>query len=283
MKILILGRGKSGTTGLLFKVAGGIPNCRSFSGGQPGKYSGDFENVVYKHTHSEEKGKTFELYQELVARENFDRKIWMARDPRDVAVSRMLFRWHKGHKGLRKQYREHLSLVEKKEQDPKSIAFHELYRYINRSGRIMTLEELVEKERRLHQRMSDFVKSAGSDWFVFKYEDMIQDNFDGLNKYLGYKISSGAQIPAATGKSKVVRKKSSGDWRHWFTEEDVEYFKPAYLPYMETIGYDCEDWTPCSNPVIEPRYSSLYIKELFKKNRINKIKKIILRPFKVKN
>ena len=29
-KILILGCGKSGTTGLLFKVAGGIPNCHAF-------------------------------------------------------------------------------------------------------------------------------------------------------------------------------------------------------------------------------------------------------------
>ena len=283
MKILILGRGKSGTTGLLFKVAGGIPNCHIFSGGRPGKYSGDYKNVVYKHTHSEEKGKTFELYQALVARENFDRKIWMARDPRDVAVSRMLFRWHKGHKGLRKQYREHLDLIEKKEQYPKSISFHELYRYIGHNSQVMTLEELVEGEWRRHQRMSDFVKSVGNDWFVFKYEDMIQGNFDALNQYLGYRISSEAQVPTTTRKSKVVRKKTSGDWRHWFTEVDAEQFKPAYLPYMETIGYDCEDWEVSSNPVIEPRYSSLYIKRLFRKNRINKIKKFILRPFRVKN
>jgi hypothetical protein len=283
MKILILGRGKSGTTGLLFKVAGGIPNCHAFSGGRPGKFSGDYENVVFKHTHSEKKGKTFNLYQELVAKENFDRKIWMARDPRDVAVSRMLFRWHKGHKGLRKQYRKHLDLVEKKEQDPQSIPFHELYSCIYQNDQVLPLKELVEKERRLHQRMSDFVKSAGSKWYVFKYEDMIRGNFDALNEYLGYDISSEAQVPTTTRKSKVVRKKTAGDWRHWFTEVDVENFKLAYLPYMETIGYDCEDWAISSNPVIEPRYSSLYIKRLFRKNRMNKIKKNIFRPFRVRN
>jgi hypothetical protein len=283
MKILILGRGKSGTTGLLFKVAGGIPNCHAFSGGRPGKFSGDYENVVFKHTHSEKKGKTFNLYQELAAKENFDRKIWMARDPRDVAVSRMLFRWHKGHKGLRKQYRKHLDLVEKKEQDPQSIPFHELYSCIYQNDQVLPLKELVEKERRLHQRMSDFVKSAGSKWYVFKYEDMIRGNFDALNEYLGYDISSEAQVPTTTRKSKVVRKKTAGDWRHWFTEVDVENFKLAYLPYMETIGYDCEDWAISSNPVIEPRYSSLYIKRLFRKNRMNKIKKNIFRPFRVRN
>ena len=49
MKILILGLGKSGTTAMLYKVAGGLPNCQAFSGGKPGKYLGDYENAVYKH------------------------------------------------------------------------------------------------------------------------------------------------------------------------------------------------------------------------------------------
>ena len=56
MKIFILGHGKSGTTVFLFKVAGGLPNCQAFSGGDPGKFAGDYENTVYKHTYSERKG-----------------------------------------------------------------------------------------------------------------------------------------------------------------------------------------------------------------------------------
>jgi hypothetical protein len=50
MKIFILGVGKSGTTALVYKVAGGLPNCQAFSGGPPGKYVGDYKNAVYKHT-----------------------------------------------------------------------------------------------------------------------------------------------------------------------------------------------------------------------------------------
>jgi hypothetical protein len=64
MKILILGTGKSGTTALVYKVAGGLPNCKAFSGGRPGKYIGDYENAVYKHTYQERKGKSFDLYEE---------------------------------------------------------------------------------------------------------------------------------------------------------------------------------------------------------------------------
>jgi hypothetical protein len=274
MKIFILGRGKSGTTALLFKVANGLPNCRAFSGGHPGKYAGDFENAVYKHTYSERKGKTFEVYDRHVSDEQYDRKIWMARDPRDVAVSRMLFRWHKGPKGSWKQYRMHLALVEKKELDPKSVPFHVLCRYIGHGSWPLTTDEVIEDERLRHQRMSEFVKRLGDDWFIFKYEDMLQGNFAGLNDYLGFTIKNDAEVPKSTGKAKVARKKAYGDWRNWFVEEDVELFKPAYLPYMEVIGYDCKDWSVSAQPTIEPQFSSMYMKRLVRENRLNPFRRL---------
>lgn len=274
MKILILGRGKSGTTALLFKVAAGLPNCQAFSGGHPGKYAGQFENAVYKHTYSERKGKTFDVYNKHISEENYDRKIWMARDPRDIAVSRMLFRWHKGPKGSWKQYRTHLQLVEKKELDPKSVPFHILCRYIGHGNWPMKTEAVIEDERLRYQRMSDFVNSLGDDWFIFKYEDMIEGNFAELNNYLGFEIKNDAEVPKSTKKAKVARKKSYGDWRNWFLEEDTEVFKPAYLPYMEAIGYDCEDWAVSTQPVIEPQFSSSYIRRLVRENTSNPFRKL---------
>jgi hypothetical protein len=282
MKILILGRGKSGTTAFLYKVAAGLPHCRAFSGGDIGKHLGDYENAVYKHTYSERKGRTFDAYLDHVTEANYDCKIWMARDPRDAAVSRMLFRWHKGNRGRRKQYREHLELVQRKEQDPSSVPFHVLFSYIGHDHWPMTTEEVVEKERVRYQRMGDFVKSLGSEWFIFKYEDMIEKNYNGLQEYLGFEIKDEAEIPTTTKKAKVARKKAYGDWRHWYTGEDLDLFKPAYLPYMELVGYDCDDWTLSPNPVIEPEYSSIYIKELVRKNTLHTIlslKDQVLRPF----
>jgi hypothetical protein len=198
----------------------------------------------------------------------------MARDPRDVAVSRMLYRWHKGPKGSWKQYRTHLELVQKKELNPKSVAFHVLCRYIGHGNWPITTEEVVEDERLRYQRMSEFVNSLGDDWFLFKYEDMIQRNFDDLNGYLGFEIRNDAEVPKSTGKAKVARKKTFGDWRNWFIEEDAEVFKPAYLPYMEVIGYDCNDWTVSAQPIIESQYSSIYIKNLVRENTSNPFRKL---------
>jgi len=244
MKILILGTGKTGTTVMVYKVSGGLPNCLAFSGGRPGKYMGDYENAVYKHTYDERKGKGFDLYREHLQNEHYDRKIWMARDPRDAAVSRMLYRWHRGYKGCKQQFEKHLELVLKKEKDPLSVPFSEICRYTGHDGSPRSVAAVIEEERRGCQQMREFVKGLGSDWILFTFEDMVAQKFDVLNEYLGFEVDADANVPSASGKSKVIRKKDTGDWRHWFTEEDMELFKPAYLPYMELVGYECNDWKP---------------------------------------
>lgn len=282
MKILILGHGKSGTTVFLFKVAGGLPNCQAFSGGDPGKDWDEYENAVYKYTYSERKSRDFDLFLKHLNEASYDRKIWMARDPRDIAVSHMLYRWHKGHRGRRNQYLAHLGLVQKKEQDPGSIPFHVLCRYIGHTKWPMSSAEAVEKERSKCQAMHEFVKGLGDEWFIFTYEDMIERNYNRLNDYLGFEIKVDAEIPVTTKKSKVARQKVYGEWRNWFTEEDVELFKPVYLPYMEFIGYDCNDWSPNPSPSIEPKFSSLYIQNLVRKNSphiLRIFKDFALRPF----
>jgi hypothetical protein len=271
MKVVILGTGKTGTTVMVYKVSGGLPNCHAFSGGHPGKHVGEYENAVYKHTYEERKGKNFEVFREHFNKEHYDRKIWMARDPRDAAVSRMLYRWHRGHEGRKKQFDSHLELILKKEKDPSSVPFHEICRFTGHDESPRSVEAVIEEERRRYQQMVEFVKGLGSDWFLFRFEDMVAKKFDALNGYLGFEVQADANVPSASGKAKVIRKKGTGDWRQWFTEEDRELFKPAFLPYMELIGYDCDDWQPDPNPVIEPKFSSVYMQNLPRKAAKNKI------------
>jgi hypothetical protein len=275
MKIFILGTGKSGTTALVYKVAGGLPNCKAFSGGKPGKYVAEYENAVYKHTVEARKGKSFELYRDHLKNEHYDRKIWMARDPRDAAVSRMLYRWHRGNFGHKKQYQAHLDLVLKKERDPRSVSFHEICRYTGHDGWPRKVEDVIEEEKKRYEPMCEFVTGLGSDWFLFKYEDMVNQQFDALSDFLGFEVQRTAEVPAGTGKEKVVRKKAYGDWRHWFVEEDVALFKPVLLPYMQVVGYDCDDWDLSADPAIEPQFSSEYMQGLSRKSRKNTIMRFI--------
>ncbi|GMQ87912.1 MAG: hypothetical protein BMS9Abin08_1126 [Gammaproteobacteria bacterium] len=282
MKIMILGLGKSGTTALLYKIAAGLPGCHAVSGGKPGKRAGNYENAVYKHTYEARKGKDFELYQAHLKTNGYDRKIWIARDPRDVAVSRMLYRWHRGRLGHKQQYQAHLDLVLKKEQDPASIPFCEICRYTGYDNWPRSLQSVLEEERLRYEEMVNFVSGLGDDWLLFSFEDMIRQNYAALNNYLGFGVKEDAEVPESTGKAKVIRKKSSGDWRHWFTEQDVELFKPVYLPYMQLMGYDCDDWLPSASPCIEPAYSSEYMQRLperITQDAVRKLKKHTLQLF----
>ena len=274
MKIMILGLGKSGTTALLYKLAAGLPGCQAFSGGRPGKYIGDYDNAIYKHTYEERKGKDFDLYREHLKKEHYDRKVWIARDPRDVAVSRMLYRWNRGCVGHRQQFKAHLELVKKKEAEPLSVPFYEICRYTGHHGWPSAIRSVVDEERVRYKQMHDFTGGLGSEWFLFTYEDMVNKNFAALNDYLGFEVQDDTEVPDSTGKAKVVRKKARGDWRHWFTEEDIELFKAAYLPYMELMGYDRDDWALSSKPVIEPEYSSDYMQNLTERVALDAARKL---------
>ena len=275
MRIFILGTGKTGTTAMVYKVAGGLPNCQAFSGGKPGKYLGNYENAVYKHTYEERKGKSLELYSNHLRKEHYDKKIWMARDPRDAAISRMLYRWHRGYFGHKKQYQAHLDSVLKKEKNPNALPFFEICRYSGHNGWPKTKEDVFKEEQVRYHRMGQFLESLRDDWFMFRYEDMVDKKFDVLNTYLGFETEADAEVPSGTGKEKVVRKKAYGDWRHWFTQEDVEFFRPAYTPYMEVVGYDCSDWNLNPDPVIEPQFSSEYLQSLPRRAKKNIIMRYV--------
>jgi hypothetical protein len=134
---------------------------------------------------------------------------------------------------------------------------------------------VIEEERLRNQSMADFIKKIGDDWFVFRYEDMVDKNFDMLNDYLGFEVATEAEVPSGSGKEKVIRKKAYGDWRHWFTSKDVSLLKRAYTPYMEAVGYDCDDWNLNPEPLIEAQFSSEYMRSLTQKAKKN----IVMRYF----
>jgi hypothetical protein len=177
--------------------------------------------------------------------------------------------------GQKKQYQAHLELVLKKEQNTASVAFHEICRYTGYEGWPRSVEDVIAEEKNRYGNMCEFVQSLDGDWHLFKYEEMVNQNFNALNDYLGFSVQREAEVPIGTGKEKVVRKKAYGDWRHWFVEEDVALFKPAFLPYMQVVGYDCDDWHLDPEPVIEPQFSSEYIKRLSSKAPKNTIMRFV--------
>lgn len=272
MRVLILAIGKSGTTPLMYKLGAARPELQIFSGGELDRVDKIMGDAVFKFTLSDNKGRSFESLRDHLSQTEYDRKIWIARDPRDNAISRVLFRWYRGSKTDKELYRTIINLVEKKERDPGSVPFYELMRYRLRHLEPFTVSELVETENQSFVQMHRFVGGLEGDWFIYKYEDLVKNNFSELNNYLGFEVEAKANIDKHA--LKVARKKSTGDWRHWFTGEDVKLFRPIYTPYMDLIGYDSSDWELHPTQIIEPKYASLYLKSLPKRRRMDSVEKL---------
>jgi hypothetical protein len=281
MQVFILGLGKSGTTALLQKVAAGLPDCVCFSGGPPGKYLDTYPNAVYKHIFKTGKPEYLLRYQKHMEDTPYDRRIWMARDPRDIAVSRMLYRWHRGYRGRKKQFDQHLEMVRKKEQNPQAIPFHAVCRYASFNEKPMSTEEVIERERIRYERTWQFVSSLDANWHMYRFELMIEAEFSSLNEYLGFQVAQDAEVDRQSRKSKVVRRKGSGDWRNWFTEQDIELYRPIYEKYMNFVGYESNDWELNDSPTIQSQYSSQYMISLPKKRRRRDLKKLYTKASRI--
>lgn len=260
MRIFVLGLGKSGTTALLHKLAASIPNARAYSGGTPGRHRTSHDSAVIKHTFNPDKGRTFDVFRRHFAEQRYDRKIWIARDPRDQAISAFLYRWYWALGKDPGQYRACLARVREKERAPRSVPFHELFRFHGEGGTPQSRAEMSAAQTRCYEAMQAFVAGLGEDWLIFRYEDMVDARFEALEAYLGLPVAQEAEVPSS--ERRIARRKRYGDWRDWYTVEDREVFEPIYRPYMEQIGYDADDWALRAEPVIDPRHASLYMESL---------------------
>lgn len=101
-------------------------------------------------------------------------------------------------------------------------------------------------------------------FFIHKYEHFVASRFSGLEEYLGLELNFNGTVDVVH--SRVARTKSSGDWRNWFTEQDVKYFSDSYHEYLAKYGYDVE-WKLSPAPEILPEHSTEYVMRLVRERR----------------
>ena len=129
-KIAIFGLAKSGTTGLWSSLIKSYPRrYLQFFEGQflPSRYNKylGWENPVNnpKHLINEEIiGSGFDVSY----LDNYDKVIWLVRDPRDRLVSYILYYHYDNLYENKEFFRQQLRLLDQKEQDPDSVSLVQL-------------------------------------------------------------------------------------------------------------------------------------------------------------
>ena len=213
----------------------------------------------------------------LKHQDHFDKKIFITRDPRDRYISQVFYRWHSGHNPDPKKFRKTLDLATLKERSPSSVPFSFL---ANQSPNAFSW--LRNKISESYEPVISFIRNLSNDWCVIRYEDFVDGQLGELEEYLGFSIKQ--NVGVGNAHSRVARSKSHGNWRRWYTEEDVAYLKPAFEKYLKFAGYESNDWRldPVDN--LPSSEGSEYMTKLFygkrsKQTKINKATKFVRRAF----
>lgn len=196
----------------------------------------------------------------------FDKQIFLVRDPRDWLVSGILFLTQENPEIYKNKnvLDQTLDLIRKKENSPSSVTLLEILNQVLIGSEQPVRSRIINLIKSQHDWIFNFEKNL-KNFVKYRYEDMIIDNDDHIEKYLGFNNQKNVTINKDF--EFVTRTKGSGSWRNWFTEEDLEFFKPVMHDYIHHFGYD-EHWQLNTHPQINPEHGSQYIERIINR-RIN--------------
>jgi hypothetical protein len=255
MKILILGLPKSGTTALYFSIKHAVDPDTGWYGK---KY-----DIIYEQWWKPKKEDILckfligfnerKRHGNKVPFEIFDKSVLIVRDPRDRLVSAMLYApYNKLYKNEEK-LKDFLKLLRKKEENPNSVSLKDLHENLTGDRVICTqATPLMGAESDI------FDHNYFTNHVTITYEDYIDKKWDRIEDYLGFKL----EPPTTEGwSSHVPRQMTYGGWKNWFTEEDVEDFKPIVEEFMLAF-YPHANWDLPKDKVIDKAHSTEYVAKI---------------------
>ncbi|MBW3605297.1 MAG: hypothetical protein KY460_10375 [Actinobacteria bacterium] len=260
--IMILGLAKTGSTGL-------YTNVKAALAASSHDYYCLFEPTRADQLHNLHRyaPELPVLTKVMIAREPdlqlrydlFDKRVTLLRDPRDMIVSFLLFRPFIRADIPWAQVEPFVEAIRDKERDPGSRSVHSLHLLADELGlasyRLERVVEFMEWQEALIDR---------HDVFVVRYADFIAGRLDELSHYLGVTVPTG--VDGSPWLDHILRSAGTGDWRHWFTDEDVTFYRPHATRYMKRFDYD-DDWQLADSPVIETATASAYIEGKYRRRR----------------
>lgn len=188
---------------------------------------------------------------------HFSKRVTLVRDPRDMIVSFLLFRPFIRADAPRQQVQPFVDAIREKEDDPASRSVQSLHALADTLGlATYRLERVAEYMRRQAELIDRH------DMFTVRYEDFIVGHLDDLDAYLGFAV--GNRTSTSPWLDHILRAAGSGDWQHWFTSDDVAFYRPYVERYMQRFEYG-DDWQLAAQPSIDPATASAYIESKYGK------------------
>lgn len=269
MKILIAGLSKTGTTGLLYLIVNSMdkkPRILFEPSVCPSDVVSETKDVVAKVLIGGNLN--------IPSFAHFEKKITIIRDPRDRIVSSLLYSQYDANY-LKNNARVDVvrKCLEKKETNPGEVSLTKILDTIGNAT------DLPNKSLRFQKSIAVLLDSfdnyiASTDYsLLYKYEDFVSGKYDAIAQYLDLNITGTAEVP--DNLQRVNRTKGFGDWRNWFTDEDVQIYKPILSTWLKKYGFDSDDWKLNDHPTILPEHCSEYFMRLVNESRLKHNRKSV--------
>ena len=259
MRIAVIGQAKSGTTALFSSVLQGLAGKVDtiFEPHQKQHLEGVY-SVKPGYDHTLAKILIGQIHQFGIDTSRIEKAILIVRDPRDNLVSRLLYRANLFQKQNDSQsFNKFLKLIKLKVEKPDAISvkylFEETATLLGRNASFGIGFGL----KKSCLNTVDFAKTS-AELFIVKYENYIDGHINDLVDYLGFNIN--CNVTVSEKLKRVERSKSYGEWKNWFTDEDIAFFKPIFHDYINFFGYE-NDYSLFSRKPINRITSVDYIQQ----------------------
>jgi hypothetical protein len=167
---------------------------------------------------------------------HYDKKIFLVRDPRDRWISGFFYRWFYVHDPNPAEFTLAHRKVRDKEGNPDSIPFYRLHSDDSRE----LAEHAAQQKAKLDELSALLDRLRREGWFIWHYEDLVDRRWTAVEDYLGIPLLGESAL--RNNFRHVARSQVHSDWRRWFNDADVEFYRPVFQDYLAAQGYDPEDW-----------------------------------------
>jgi hypothetical protein len=192
-------------------------------------------------------------------RQLFQKRLFIHRDPRDVLISRLLYKPRDmDFVTDPAKLAEFLAVLEDKQANPSAVSVVDLYRLVER---LAGIGNFLSEAIRVTVGPAGLWPQVRQDFFAVRYEDFVDGEVAALRDYLELPVDSGKRVQVDPRFARVTRTKGSGQWRQWFTPADVAYFGEPLAGYLAAFAY-ADDWGLDPAPTIESRHGSEYVQRI---------------------
>lgn len=259
MRLCIIGLPKTGTTGLYkllqYNMKRHLDDVLCLFEPGTAKPWESFFSCAKAHVSLLTKVMTNQRYLSSPAITGFDKRLMMVRDPRDQVISELLFRPLGRRQEDRQAVGKFISAIDAKVRDPASMSVLGLSAYADRLGIDHSAWPGLAK---LMDLQTGAVHDHG--FIPIYYEHFVANDFRRLEGIVHLPLQAAGVTPRWL--EHIPRSRGTGEWRHWFLPEDVDFFRPLFREYMGFCGY-ADDWELEPRPMIAPETASDFIRSKF--------------------